>query len=308
MVQVGPTELDAFPLVLGGNTFGWTSDEQASLAVLDAFAEAGGNFIDTADQYSQWVPGHSGGESETVLGNWIAQRNNRDSLIVATKVGKRDGFLGLSPANIAASVDGSLRRLQTDHIDIYYAHAEDPTVPLHDIAVAFDALVVAGKIRHIGLSNFSPVLIEEWFSVADALGLAKPVALQPQYSLVHRTDYEGGLQQIAVDHDLAVLPYWGLASGFLTGKYTQGTEFDSSPRQSMASAYATDDGYATLKKVTEIADGRGVEPAAVALAWLTTRPQITAPIASARTPEQLPALLAATTLELTDDEIATLDD
>ncbi|GGF17030.1 aldo/keto reductase [Williamsia phyllosphaerae] len=307
MVQIGPTDLDTFPLVLGGNTFGWTSDEQQSGAVLDAFTDAGGSFVDTADQYSQWAPGHSGGESETVLGNWLARRGNRDSVIVATKVGKREGHIGLSPDNIRASVDGSLKRLQTDHIDIYYAHAEDPTVPLHDIAVAFDGLVVAGKIRHIGLSNFSPVLIEEWFSVADALGLAKPVALQPQYSLVHRTEYEGGLQQIAVDNGLAVLPYWGLASGFLTGKYTQGTPFDDTARASMASGYATDEGYAVLTKVTEIADAHGVEPATVALAWLTTRSQITAPIASARTPEQLPALLAAATLELSDDDLAALE-
>jgi len=308
MVQIGPTDLDAFPLVLGGNTFGWTSDEQQSGAVLDAFVDAGGSFVDTADQYSQWAPGHSGGESETVLGNWLAQRGNRESVIIATKVGKREGHIGLSPDNIRASVDGSLERLQTDHIDIYYAHAEDPTVPLHDIAVAFDGLVAAGKIRHIGLSNFSPVLVEEWFSVADALGLATPVAVQPQYSLVHRTEYEGGLQQIAVDNGLAVLPYWGLASGFLTGKYARGTQFDDSARASMASGYATDAGYATLATVTEIAEAHGVEPATVALAWLTTRPGITAPIASARTPEQLPALLAAATLELSDDELTALED
>jgi aryl-alcohol dehydrogenase-like predicted oxidoreductase len=300
--------LDVFPLVLGGNTFGWTSDEAASHVVLDAFTEAGGNFIDTADGYSAWAPGNSGGESETVIGAWLAARGNRDSVLIGTKVSQHPQFRGLAAANVAAAADASLKRLRTDYIDLYYAHYDDASTPLVETAAAFDALVDAGKIRRIGVSNYRPDRIREWFTVARENGFARPVALQPHYNLVKRAGYERDIAPIAQAGDLDVFPYFGLASGFLTGKYKTTDDLAGAARGGMAGGYLNEAGLAVVKVVEEVAAAHHVAPATVALAWLRAQPTITAPIASARTVEQLPALLASATFELAADERAALDE
>jgi aryl-alcohol dehydrogenase-like predicted oxidoreductase len=308
MSTLGSSGIDVFPLNLGGNTFGWTSDATTSHQVLDAFTAAGGNFVDTADGYSAWVPGNSGGESETIIGSWLAARGNRDRVVLATKVSQHPRFRGLSAANVAAAADASLGRLGTDHIDLYYAHYDDAEVPLEETAGAFDALVRAGKIRAIGVSNYSAERIREWFEVARRNGFALPVAVQPHYNLVARGAYERDIAPVAAAENLAVLPYYGLAGGFLTGKYRTTEDLAGGPRGGGAKQYLTEDGLAVIKALTGIADAHEVAPASVALAWLRTRPQVAAPIASARTVEQLPALLASATLDLTADELTALDD
>jgi aryl-alcohol dehydrogenase-like predicted oxidoreductase len=307
MTTLGSSGIDVFPLNLGGNTFGWTSDEAVSHQVLDAFTEAGGNFVDTADGYSAWAPGNSGGESETIIGRWLAARGNRDRVVVATKVSSHPQFRGLSAANVAAAADASLARLGTDHIDLYYAHFDDAAVPLEETAGAFDALVRAGKIRAIGVSNYTAGRIREWFEVARRNGFALPVAVQPHYNLVKRIAYERDIAPVAAAENLAVLPYYGLAGGFLTGKYRTTEDLTSGPRGG-AEQYLTEDGLAVVKALSGIADTHGVTPATVALAWLRTRPNVAAPIASARTVEQLPALLASATLDLSPEDLTTLDE
>ena len=304
----GSSGIEVFPLNLGGNTFGWTSDAATSHQVLDAFVEAGGNLVDTADGYSSWVPGNSGGESETIIGAWLAARGNRDRVVVATKVSQHPQFSGLSAANVAAAADASLARLGTDRIDLYYAHYDDASVPLEETAGAFDALVRAGKVRAIGVSNYSADRIGEWFAVARRNGFTLPVAVQPHYNLVNRAGYERDIAPVAAAENLAVLPYYGLASGFLTGKYRTTEDLASGPRGGGAKQYLTGSGLSVVKVLSDIADAHGVAPAAVALAWLRTRPQVAAPIASARTVEQLPALIASATLDLAADELAALDD
>ncbi|MGK5679749.1 aldo/keto reductase [Actinoplanes sp. URMC 104] len=308
MSTLGSSGIEVFPLNLGGNVFGWTSDEAASHRILDAFTEAGGNFVDTADGYSAWVPGNSGGESETIIGGWLSARGNRDSVVIATKVSQHPQFRGLAAANVAAAADASLKRLGTDHIDLYYAHYDDPGTPLEETAGAFDALVKAGKVRAVGVSNYSAERIREWFEVARRNGFVLPVAVQPHYNLVERAAYEREIAPVAADENLAVLPYYALASGFLTGKYRTTEDLAVSPRGGGAQKYLTEDGLAVVKTLTGIAESRGVEPATVALAWLRTRPNVAAPIASARTVEQLPALIASATLDLTADETTALDD
>ena len=219
MTVLGSSDLDVFPLGLGGNTFGWTSDKDTSFAVLDAYVAGGGNFIDTADSYSAWVPGHAGGESETIIGEWTAARGNRDSVIIATKVFSHPQFRGLSPKNVLAAADASLARLRTEYIDLYFAHRDDPDVPVAEAAGAFHELQVAGKIRYVGLSNYTAPRLREWLAVAAAEGFAPPVALQPHYNLVERAAYETLLAPAAAEFGLGVLPYSALASGFLAGKY-----------------------------------------------------------------------------------------
>lgn len=313
MVQVPGTDITARPLVLGGNTFGWTSDEPTSFAVLDAFTEAGGSLIDTADGYSHWVPGNHGGESETIIGHWLASRGRRDDVVLATKVSTHPDFQGLAPATIAAAADASLHRLGTDHIDLYYAHFDDPSQSIEDIARAFDALVRAGKVRYVAVSNFSVDRQREWLSLAQAEGLAGPVALQPQYNLLHRGDVEGSYGPLAQEFGLALFPYYSLASGFLTGKYHSPADLEGRPRSSGIESYLTDDAhrdaaFALVALEREIAAGHGVEVATVSLAWLLAKPVVTAPIASARSVDQLPALLAATELRLSAEEVAALDE
>lgn len=303
---LGASDLEVFPLCLGGNVFGWTADEADSFAVLDAYAAAGGNFVDTADSYSAWVPGHRGGESETVIGTWLKARGNRSDVVVATKVSQHPDHPGLSAANIKAAADASLRRLGVDHIDLYYTHYDKPEVPVEEIVGALDELVKAGKVRAVGASNISAERLQQSLDFSDREGLARYVALQPHYNLVSRDSYEGALQDVAVRAGLAAVPYFALAAGFLTGKYRTGTTVVSARAAGAAKHLETERGQRVLAALDEIARDRDAEVATVALAWLAGRPTVAAPIASARTPEQLPALLAVADLTLTDEETAKL--
>ncbi|MFI7050599.1 aldo/keto reductase [Streptosporangium canum] len=300
------SELNLFPLCLGGNVFGWTADRDASFAVLDAYVEAGGNFVDTADVYSEWVPGHPGGESETIIGEWMAARGNRDQIVVATKVGSLASRPGLSAANIRAAAEDSLRRLRTDHIDLYWAHIDDAETPLEETLDAFDSLIREGKVRNIGASNYGPERLAEALAISDQNGLARYGVLQQPYNLVER-DYEGPLRDVVAAEGLTSTPYFGLARGFLTGKYRPGVEVDS-PRAGQASAYLkTERGPRVLEALDKVAAAHDVAPAAVALAWLAAQPTVAAPIASARDVEQLRPLLAVAGLTLGEDELAMLD-
>ncbi|MGW5097960.1 aldo/keto reductase [Streptomyces nodosus] len=303
---LGASDLEVFPLCLGGNVFGWTADEADSFAVLDAYAAAGGNFVDTADSYSAWVPGHRGGESETVIGAWLKARGNRSDVVVATKVSQHPDHPGLSVANIKAAADASLRRLGVDHIDLYYTHYDKPEVPVEEIVGALDELVKAGKVRAVGASNISAERLQQSLDFSDREGLARYVALQPHYNLVSRDSYEGALQDVAARAGLAAVPYFALAAGFLTGKYRTGTTVVSARAAGAAKHLETERGQRVLAALDEIARDRDAEVATVALAWLAGRPTVAAPIASARTPEQLPALLAVADLTLTDEETAKL--
>ncbi|MFM9369146.1 aldo/keto reductase [Streptomyces sp. Da 82-17] len=303
---LGPSGLSVFPLALGGNVFGWSADEEQSFAVLDAYTEAGGNFIDTADVYSAWVPGNSGGESETVIGKWLAARGNREDVVVATKVGGLDGVKGLAPGTIKRGVEDSLRRLGTDYIDLYYTHFDDPSVPVEDIVTALDELVRAGTVRAVAASNISPERLTESLDFAEREGLTRYAALQPHYNLVSRDTYEGRLQEVASRTGLAAVPYYALASGFLTGKYRPGATVDSVRAQSAGGHLDTERGVRVLDALDRVAAAHDAELATVALAWLAAQPTVVAPIASARTVEQLPALLAVAELRLTDAELADL--
>ncbi|KUO08821.1 aldo/keto reductase [Streptomyces sp. DSM 15324] len=304
--KLGSSDLEVFPLALGGNVFGWTADEATSFAVLDAYSAAGGNFVDTADSYSAWVDGNSGGESETIIGRWVHKRGNRDDVVIATKVSQHPDFPGLTAATIKAAADASLTRLGTDHIDLYYTHFDKPEVPVEEIIGALDELVKAGKVRHIAASNISPERLRESLEFSDREGLTRYVALQPHYNLVSRDTYEGGLQDLAARSGLAAVPYYALASGFLTGKYRPGTTVEG-PRAAGAGQHlGTERGVRVLAALDEIARAHGTEVATVALAWLAARPTVVAPIASARTPDQLPPLLAVAEIELTDEEITRL--
>ncbi|MCE3030630.1 aldo/keto reductase [Streptomyces sp. CMSTAAHL-2] len=305
---LGSSDLEVFPLCLGGNVFGWTADEQTSFAVLDAYTAGGGNFIDTADSYSAWVEGHQGGESETVIGKWVKARGNRSDVVIATKVSQHPQYKGLSAANIRAAADASLARLGTDHIDLYYTHFDQPEVPVEEIIGALDELVKAGKVRQIGASNISAERLKESLDFSTRENLARYVALQPHYNLVSRDTYEGPLQDLVAREGLSTVPYFALASGFLTGKYRPGATVDSA-RASGAAKYAeTERGQKVLAALDEIAAAHDAAHATVALAWLAAQPTVTAPIASARALEQLPPLLAVGDLKLTDDELKRLTD
>jgi aryl-alcohol dehydrogenase-like predicted oxidoreductase len=287
--------------------FGFTADEQQSVAVLDAYTAAGGNFIDTADAYSAFVPGHVGGESETIIGAWLARRGRRDDVVVATKVGSLGTRPGLSAKNIAAAAEDSLTRLQTDYIDLYYAHGDDAETPLEETLEAFDALVKAGKVRHIAASNFTAPRLAEALAVSDREGFARYVALQPHYNLVER-GYEDELAALVAREGLSTLPYFGLAGGFLTGKYRSQDDAGKSPRAAGALGYLDARGERVLAVLDEVAAAHGVSVASVSLAWLGAQPTVVAPIASARVVEQLPDLLAAVSLELTPAELAALSE
>ncbi|NJC73461.1 aldo/keto reductase [Planosporangium thailandense] len=306
MARISSTDLDVFPLALGGNVFGWTADEERSFAVLDAYAQAGGNFIDTADSYSAWVPGNSGGESETIIGRWMAARGNRDQIVVATKVSQHPEAKGLSRPTIRRAIDASLRRLRTDHVDLYYAHFDDPNTPLEETVTALGELVREGKVRYIAASNYSVQRLEEWLKITEAEGLPRIVALQPHYNLVERDTFEGGLSDLAAREGLSVVPYYALASGFLTGKYRDGAPADDSPRAGGAASYLNDRGRRVLAALDEVAAAHSTAVATVALAWLAAQPTVVAPLASARNVEQLPDLLAVADLRLTDDELRLL--
>jgi aryl-alcohol dehydrogenase-like predicted oxidoreductase len=304
---LGRTGLDVFPLCLGGNVFGWTVDEAGSFAVLDAYAAAGGNFVDTADAYSTWAAGNRGGESEEIIGRWLAARGNRDRMIVATKVGRLPGKSDLRADTIRQAAEDSLRRLRTDYIDLYYAHGDDnQEIPLEETLGAFDELVRAGKVRHVAASNYGAPRLAEALAISARDGLAAYVALQPHYNLVER-GYEHELRQVCVDHGLACLPYFSLAKGFLTGKYRPGGPPVDSPRSTGAAVYLDARGDAVLAALDEIAADRHTSVAAVSLAWLRAQPTVVAPLASARTPEQLAELLPMAGLDLAPAELARLD-
>ncbi|MFJ9344977.1 aldo/keto reductase [Streptomyces sp. NPDC101237] len=301
--KLGSSDLEVFPLCLGGNVFGWTADEAASFAVLDAYTAAGGNFVDTADAYTAWIEGHQGGESETVIGKWIAARGNRADVVIATKVSQHPDYPGLSAANIKAAADASLRRLGTDYIDLYYTHFDQPEIPVEEIIGALDELVRAGKVRHIAASNITAERLQESLDFSDREGLARYVALQPHYNLVSRDTYEGPLQELASRTGLAAVPYFGLAAGFLTGKYRPGATVDSARAGRAAQYLESERGRRVLAALDEIAEAHSAPIPTVALAWLAAQPTVTAPIASARSLEQLPALLAVADLELTEQEL-----
>ncbi|MEH6375647.1 aldo/keto reductase [Streptomyces sp. KLMMK] len=299
--------LSVHPLALGGNVFGWTADEAESFAVLDAYAAAGGNFIDTADVYSAWVPGNEGGESETVIGNWFASRGNRADIVLATKVGAGvPEPRGLRAAVIKAGVEESLRRLRTDYIDLYYTHYDDPSVPVEEFITALDALVKEGKVREIAASNITPERLQESLEFSEAAGLAKYVAIQPHYNLVSRDTYEGDLAAVAEKHGLAAVPYFALAKGFLTGKYRPGTTVDSARAEGAAEYLRTDRGRRVLAALDEVAAAHGVELATVALAWLAAQHTVATPLASARTVQQLAPLLAMADVKLTEADLTLL--
>ena len=306
MPVLGSSEIDVFPLALGTNPFGWTTSTEVSHQILDAFVAGGGNFLDSADVYSVWAPGNSGGESESVIGDWLAARNNRGSVVVGTKVCQHPQFRGLGAANIAAAAEASLRRLRTDYIDVYYAHADDPATPLEESIGAFADLVQRGLIRGVGLSNYSPARIEEWLAAAEEAGAPLPIVLQPHYNLLVRKSFEEDVRPVAERHGLSVAPYFGLASGFLTGKYHSTADASGSAREGFISKYLTDTGFAVVAELEIIADELGVEPGTVALAWLLAQPTVVAPIASASDPAQVEALLDSATLELSDDQKARL--
>jgi aryl-alcohol dehydrogenase-like predicted oxidoreductase len=304
MNPIGSSGLDVFPLALGSKDFGWSTDEATSVRLLDAYVAAGGNFIDTADGYPAAAPG----TTESVVGRWMAARGNRDRIVLGTKVGRHPQFPGLSAPNIRAAADASLARLGTDHIDIYHAHFEDPAVPIEETAAAFDALVRAGKIRLVGVSHFSADRIREWVRVARANGCAAPAVMQPDYSLLRHDAKETDLIAVAADERLAVVPYFTSSSGFLSGRYRARADLDGIARPEPTAAYFSHNGLWAFDALETIAFERGVRPAAVALAWVRTRPGVVAPIVSARTAEALSTIIAAASLDLTDGERAALDE
>lgn len=297
--------IDVSPLALGTNVFGWTADAGTSHQILDRYVEAGGNVLDTADSYSFWARGNTGGESETIIGQWLTGRSDRNELVIATKVSHHPQLSGLAPATIRTAVDGSLSRLGIDAIDIYYAHYDDPDTPLVESIGAMSRLVDQGKVRSIGLSNFTAERIEEWLRITDQEGFHAPVALEPQYSLVER-GIEDDVLPLARRHGLAVMPYYSLAHGFLTGKYGGDDRIDS-PRAADASKYLTPKGRKVLEALKQVATEHAVPPASIALAWLTAQDGVAAPIASARDTEQLEPLLRSMEIVLSRSELRLLE-
>lgn len=300
-VALGKTDLEVHPLCLGGNVFGWSANAEQSYEVLTAYESAGGNFIDTADMYSRWHAGNVGGESETIIGDWMRAHNNRSEMVIATKVAKLGTRPGLSAANIAAAAEDSLRRLGTDYIDIYYAHHDDESIPLEESLTAFHELVTAGKVRYLAASNYTSARLEEALKISRELGISEYLLLQPHYNAIVRAEYEGDLMTTAIKEDIPVLPYFALAAGFLTGKYQPGVEVDSVRADDMPE-YMNDRGWAILKALTEIAEQENTSTSAVALGWLRAQPGIATPIASARTPEQLAQILPM--VELSPEQLA----
>lgn len=306
MRPLGSSGIEVAPLALGGNVFGWTADEPTSFGILDAFVDAGGNMVDSADVYSAWVPGNKGGESESVIGNWLRRDPaKRDKVVIATKVGF---FEGLAPEKIAAACDASLKRLGIDTIDLYYHHKDDPNVPLADSLGAMDALVKCGKIRSIGLSQYSAERLDEAMRTADANGLTKPCALQTWYNLVEREKLEGALRDTALAHGLGIIPFYGLANGFLTGKYRSKEDLDKSPRGLRNVEYLEGRGMRVLEALDRISAETGAALASITLAWTIAQPGITAALASATSVGQLRELIAAMNLTLTPQQLALLDE
>ena len=308
MRALGKSGIETPRLVLGGNVFGWTAKGEEAFAILDRFAEAGGVMIDTADVYSAWAPGHRGGESETLLGLWLKRRGGTKGIAIATKVGMlpMGGDPELTPARIAAAADASLRRLGVEAIDLYYAHQDDAKTPLAETLAGFDALVRAGKVRAVGASNYSAERLAEALDISARAGLARYEVLQPEYNLMTRGKYEGALQDLCVARGVAALPYFGLASGFLTGKYRSEADFGKSVRGGRMEAYLNDRGRRVLAALDDVAAEAGANPAQIALAWVAAQPGIAAPIASATSVGQLEELLGVLTLDLSGEQIERL--
>ncbi|HEY5805532.1 MAG TPA: aldo/keto reductase [Lysobacter sp.] len=305
---LGRSPLRVAPFAFGGNVFGWSADEATSFALLDAFVEAGFNLIDTADSYSYWVAGNQGGESETILGRWLRRGGKRERVIIATKVGKWERHRGLSPGTIQAAVEGSLKRLQTDVIDLYQAHADDPDTPLAESLGAFGRLIEQGKVRAIGASNYSAARLAEALDTARRHGLPRFESLQPEYNLHDRAGFEAELEPLVREQGVAVIPYYSLASGFLSGKYRSPADIGkSAARAGAIGKYLNPRGLRILQALDDVAASHAATPAQVALAWLMARPSITAPIASATSVAQLQELLAAARLSLTPAQIEQLD-
>jgi aryl-alcohol dehydrogenase-like predicted oxidoreductase len=306
---LGKSGLTIAPIVFGGNVFGWTADEAASLALLDAFVAGGFNCIDTADVYSRWVPGHAGGESEVIIGSWLKRRGRRDDVIIATKVGSDmgDGRKGLTRAYILQAVEDSLRRLQTDYIDLYQEHFDDEVTPVAETMEAFATLVKQGKVRAIGASNLTPSRLRDSLAASVANGWPRYETLQPHYNLVERTGYERDFEALAASEGMGVIPYWSLASGFLTGKYRTEADLTKSQRGQGVRKYLDPRGQRVLAALDQVSKAFSATPAQVALAWLIARPSITAPIASATTVAQWEDIAKATNLKLSAEAIGLLD-
>ena len=306
--KIGTSDLEVAPLNFGGNVFGWTLNEAASFSMLDEFVGGGFNFIDTADTYAWWVNG-TGGQSETIIGNWLKSRGNRSQVVIATKVGsetKEHGF-DISKKHILKSVDESLKRLQTDYIDLYYTHFDDNETPVADILSAYDEVIKAGKVRYIAASNVSPARLEETFALAEKENLPRYVALQPLYNLLERKGYEMDYAPLVEKYGLTVFPYYALAAGFLTGKYRSEADLSKSVRGGGAKKYLNDKGLGVLAALDNVAAKHQSTPATVALAWLLAQPHIGAPVVSATSSQQLNTLFAAPTLPLDDDDLAQLN-
>jgi len=303
MIKLANSDLEVHPLCLGGNVFGYSADVANSEAVLDYYFDNGGNFIDTADMYSQWAPGHVGGESETIIGNWMKRRGNRAKMVIATKVAKLDTRPGLKPENIKAACDDSLRRLQTDYIDLYYAHQDDPDTPIEETLGAFDSLIKYGKVRYIAASNFTAERLQESLDLAKKLNLSSYIASQDQYNLMDR-EYEKTLMPTLKANGLSQIPFYGLARGFLTGKYRPGVSVESVRANGVANSYAKDRGWAMLDKLDQIAKAKNCSVAAVALAWLRAQPTVATPIASATKLEQIKEIMQL--VELSQAELTEL--
>ncbi len=307
---LGRSGLQVSPIALGGNVFGWTVDEATSFSLLDAWLDRGMNFVDTADMYSRWVPGHTGGESETIIGKWLKKSGRRDQLVLATKLGKDmgDGKSGLHPRYIRQAVEASLKRLQTDHIDLYQSHDDDPKIPLEDVLGTFGDLIQEGKVRAIGASNYSADRLREALDTSDRLGLARYESLQPLYNLYDRKVFEEALEPLCRERQVGVINFYALASGFLTGKYRSAADAGKSARGvGVVSKYMNERGLRILAELDEIADRYAVTPGQIALAWQIARPGITAPIASATSVGQLVELVEAAQLQLDAEAIEELD-
>ena len=307
--SLGNSGLQVSPLTFGGNVFGWTADEATSFRLLDAFVEAGMNFVDTANVYSKWAPGNQGGESETIIGKWFQQTGKRDQVVLATKVGMEMSptETGLSRSVILQSVEDSLRRLQTDHIDLYQSHKDDPKTPLEETLGAFETLIKQGKVRSIGASNHTAARLGESLEMSQATGLPAYQTLQPEYNLYDRAKYEAELEPLCQKYALGVIPYYSLCSGFLTGKYRSEADLGQRARGTKVKNYLNARGFAILDALDQVATQANSTPTRVAIAWLMARPSITAPIASATSLDQLEDLIAATRLNLDETSIETLD-
>jgi len=308
--KLGNTDLLVSPITFGGNVFGWTLDEKNSFEILDGFTDAGFNLIDTADVYSRWKPGNAGGESEKIIGNWIKARNNRNKIVLTTKVGSDmgDGKKGLSKKYILEAVDASLQRLQTDYLDLYQSHFDDLETPVQETLEAYDQLIRAGKIRWIGASNFSPERLKESLETSQRLSLPKYQTYQPEYNLYQREGFEKEMEKICADNQLGVISYYALASGFLTGKYRSEADLEKSARGGGVKDFMNDRGFKILKALDEVSELYNSTPASVALAWLIARPTVTAPIASVTSLTQLQDLTKAAALKLDNEAISILDD